>query len=131
MLEWSAKLSVGIESIDLQHHYFIDLLNRLSIELEGDDTEYQALLIDELASFARQHFVGEENIMYRLGFPGLEHHRECHQQLLEKLNGQVGLYLLGMLEAGEITSYLAKWLVQHIVQEDQKISAFISKTKNA
>lgn len=131
MLKWDPKLSVGVESIDLQHHYLIDLIERLSHELEGDDAEYQAALIDELAGFTKQHFIGEENIMYRLGYPGLEQHRECHQQLLEKLNGQIGLYLLDMIEAAEIVSYLTKWFGQHVVQEDQKISAFIAKAKTS
>ena len=131
MLKWDSKLSVGIESIDLQHHYLIDLISRLSLELEGGDTEYQAALIDELSSYTKQHFVGEENIMYRLGYPGLEKHRECHQQLLEALNGQIGLYLLDMLEAEEIISFLVKWLLLHMVQEDQKIAQFLAETKKS
>ena len=129
MLSWDDGFSIGIESIDLQHRYFIDLISRLSLELKGSDTAYQAKLIDELASYAKQHFISEENIMYRLGYPGLEKHSECHQELLERLNGRIGLYLLDMLEADEIIAYLSKWLVQHIVKEDKKLVKFISEAK--
>jgi len=130
MLLWNDNFSIGIEGIDLQHRYFIDLLNRLSLELKDSDAAYQAKLIDELASYAKQHFISEENIMYKLGYPGLKKHSEYHQELLEKLNGRIGLYLLDMLEPDEIISYLSKWLIQHIVQEDKVLAKFIAKAKS-
>ena len=55
MLKWKLKLSVGIEPLDLQHRYCIDLLNRISEELDGPDKEYQARLIDELYKFTQLH----------------------------------------------------------------------------
>jgi len=131
VLKWDQKLSVGVESMDLQHRYFIDLLNRLVLELEGSDTEYQVRLIDELSGYAKQHFISEENIMYKLSYPDLKEHTESHQLLLERLNGQIGLYLLGMLDAGEIAHYLSKWLAQHVVKEDRKFGDFIAEVKTS
>jgi len=127
MLEWDQKLSVGVENIDLQHRYFIDLIGRLSIELAGQDKDYQAKLIDELSSYTRQHFTAEENLMYKLGYPNLEQHRESHQNLLEQLHGQIGLYLLDMLEGEEIIGYLSKWLLQHMLKEDKQLGKFIAE----
>ncbi len=129
MLEWDQKLSVGVENIDLQHRYFIDLINRLSIELAGQDKDYQAKLIDELSGYTRQHFTAEENLMYKLGYPNLKEHCESHQNLLEKLHGQIGLYLLGMLEGDEIIGYLSTWLLQHILKEDRQLGQFIAEVK--
>ena len=127
MLESNKKLSVGIESIDLQHQYLVDLINRISLELKGSDTDYQASLIDELGGYARVHFTAEENLMYKLGYPDLENHRMLHQQLLEKLNGQIGLYLVGMLNPEEIVQYLSGWVVRHLLTEDKKIGEFAAK----
>jgi len=129
MLEWDQKLSVGVENIDLQHRYFIDLIGRLSIELAGQDKDYQAKLIDELSGYTRQHFTAEENLMYKLGYPNLEEHRESHQNLLEKLHGQIGLYLLDMLEGEEIIAYLSTWLLKHILKEDRQLGQFIAEVK--
>ncbi len=129
MLEWNQALSVGIEGIDLQHRYFVDLIGRLSVELEGKDPAYRTRLINELGSYAQLHFVCEENLMYKLGFPGLESHRKSHRALLEKLNGQIGLYLVGLLDAGEITDSLASWLVHHISTEDREIGVFVNQVE--
>ncbi len=130
MLEWNQKLSVGVESIDLQHRYLLDLINRLSIELEGHDSAYQARLIDELGSYARQHFTAEENFMYKLGYPGLEDHCKIHQDLLEKLHGQIGLYLMDMLDAEEIVKYVSAWAVRHVLTDDKKFGEFATKAKS-
>jgi len=125
MLKWKRKLSVGIEPIDLQHRYFVGLLNRISEELDGPDKEYQARLIDELYNFARLHFEGEENYMYKVGYPGLDEHRYKHLELLEKLHGQVGQYLVGLVEGQEIVDFLAEWFGCHLAQEDQRLANFV------
>ena len=125
MLKWKHKLSVGIEPIDLQHRYFIGLLNRISEELDGPDKEYQARLIDELYKFTQLHFQGEENYMYKIGYPGLDEHRCEHLELLEKLHGQVGQYLIELIEGKEIVCYLAEWFGRHLAQEDQALGDFV------
>ncbi len=129
VLDWNQTLSIGVEGIDLQHRYFVDLIHRLSIELEEGDAAYRARLINELGSYAQLHFTSEENFMYKLGFPDLEKHHKSHQALLQKLNGQIGLYLVDMLDAAEIIEYLSNWLVQHIQTEDRAFGVFAAQAK--
>jgi len=71
MLVWDQKWTVGVESIDLQHRCFVDLINRIYAEIESGDAVYQTRLINELGSYTQQHFTSEENIMHKLGFPGM------------------------------------------------------------
>ncbi|MCF6354184.1 MAG: hemerythrin family protein [Candidatus Polarisedimenticolaceae bacterium] len=125
MLAWDQKWSVGVEGIDLQHRYFIDLINRIYAETEARDTTHQTRLINELGSYTQQHFMSEENIMHKLGFPGMEKHCATHQELLERLNGQIGLYLVDMLNAAEIASNLADWLIPHVTTEDREFAGFV------
>ena len=33
-LDWKKEYDLGIEDIDFQHHYFLNLINRLSEELK-------------------------------------------------------------------------------------------------
>jgi len=129
MLKWKRKLSVGIEPLDLQHRYFIGLLNRISEELDGPDKEYQSRLIDELYKFAQLHFEGEENYMYQIGYPDLEKHRQEHLKLLETLHGQMGQYLTDIIAGEEIISYLSEWFGRHLAQDDHELGAFVKQQK--
>jgi len=49
--------------------------------------------------------------------------------LLEKLHGQIGLYLVDMLDAGEIVSNLTSWLIPHVMIEDKEFARFIKQVK--
>ncbi len=129
MLVWDHKWTLGVESIDLQHRCFIDLINRIHVETESEDATHQTRLINELGSHAQQHFMSEENIMHKVDFPGMEKHCESHQELLGQLNGQIGLYLVDMLDAEEIVSYLTGWLISHVMTEDKEFSSFIKQAK--
>jgi len=122
-------MSVEIESLDLQHRYFIGLINRIAEELDGPDKEYQARLIDELYKFTKMHFESEENYMYKIRYPHLDEHHQQHLQLLEKLHGKMGLYLTDMLDGEEIIVYLSGWFGRHLAQADQQLAEFVTKSK--
>ena len=128
MIKWSERHCVGVESIDLQHRYFIDLINRLSCELEHpDDREYQRMLLDELCQFAQIHFISEENIMHKLRYPHMAEHRDKHVELLDKLSGQIGMYSVGLMAPAEVVCYLTTWFATHLVKEDKQLADFILK----
>jgi hemerythrin len=123
---WKPEYETGVEEIDLQHHYFVDLINRLSRLLsKTEDKAYQARLLSELTKYAQFHFVSEENIMYSIGYDGLEVHKNLHFDLLNTLNAKIGLFQQDMAEADEVVGFLKEWFVMHTIGEDMKISAFL------
>ena len=66
-LEWESNFETGVEYIDMQHRYFVDLINRIRKNYkETDDDVYQKKLIDELKKYADFHFTSEENILIAL-----------------------------------------------------------------
>ena len=76
-IEWLTKYEIGIEDIDLQHHFFFNLINRLAGELtRSDDLNYQNALVSELNAYARFHFISEENMMFRVGYPESVNHKK-------------------------------------------------------
>jgi hemerythrin len=45
-LHWSIRFETGNETVDLQHRYFVDLVNRLAVELQAsDDRAYRARIL--------------------------------------------------------------------------------------
>lgn len=92
---WSADYELGIEDIDLQHHFFFNLINRLARELlHTDDMQYRAELINELNAYAKFHFISEENMMRKSAYPHILHHQHLHVELIEQLSTRGSMLLL-------------------------------------
>ncbi len=57
-LEWESGFETGNEYVDLQHRYFVDLINRVRINFrETNDAVYKEKLISELRKYADFHFL--------------------------------------------------------------------------
>lgn len=130
-IHWSHEFELGIEDIDIQHHFFVNLINRLIDELARPDvTAYRAALISELNAYARFHFISEENLMARAGYPHLDEHRDHHFQLIEQLSAKQNRLMLNdsAEEAEAIIRFLMEWFVNHTTREDRR---FVDFTANA
>lgn len=127
LLHWDARYLTGIEEVDFQHHYFLDLINRLSQELKStEDLHYRQRLIAELVKYAEFHFLSEENLMMRDGYPGLAVHHGLHLQLVEELSSRS---VEQSLE--ELLDFLVRWFTHHTVEEDGKYGRFVAARRGA
>ena len=121
-LHWKADYETEVREIDLQHRFFMDLINRMHEELQASaDQDYRDRLFQELSNYARFHFISEENLMFKFGYPDLERHRQMHRHLIDELSwrAQEKSY-----EA--IFEFLVRWFVAHTVDEDARIGRFLS-----
>lgn len=127
-VNWDDSLSVGIDSIDEQHHYLIDLINDLyEVISNKSGVREVARLIKATDAYARVHFRAEEQMMEYYGYPGIrqqvqQHHsfeariREFYQELHD--NPLVAQY--------DVLAYLRTWLIQHILVEDAKLRTLVT-----
>ena len=84
-LEWESNFETGNETVDLQHRYFVDLINRVGENFrETDDADYKAKRISELGKDADFHFTSEENIATSCNLPGVSGHHLRHAELVEE-----------------------------------------------
>ncbi len=126
LIDWSDELSVGIQEIDDQHQFLVELLNKLhrAIHQRQGTAAAQAILV-ELADYTRIHFAVEESLMRILGYPGYADHKQQHDHLIEEIGE-----LQEKLESGkksitfELLHFLRIWLTRHIMEEDQQYSPF-------
>ena len=124
-IRWKSDFETGVEEIDLQHHYFADLINRLSRLLSStDDKAFEARLLNELIKYAQFHFVSEENLMYLMHYEGLQEHKKLHFDLLNMLNAKIGMFQQEMVGSDEVVGFLQEWFVMHTLVEDKKLAAF-------
>jgi hemerythrin len=120
-LLWDAQYETQVAEIDLQHQYFLHLINRLASELlTSKDDKYRSRLLDELCRYAAFHFVSEENLMLKFNYPDLEAHRKLHLSLLDRLSSHS---IKDSVE--ELLDFLVDWFVQHTIHEDHRIGEFL------
>ena len=127
-IDWDKKYELGIEDIDFQHHYFLNLINRMAEELaQSDDMAYRTAVISELNAYARFHFISEENLMTRAGYPGVERHRKHHRDLLDELSSRQSE--LGIRKsndaADKVIDFLINWFLSHTAEEDRRFAEYL------
>jgi hemerythrin len=122
-LRWQAAYDTAIEEIDLQHRYFLALINRLNGELQDcRDAGYRLRLFDEIARYAAFHFVSEENLMIKFGYPALERHQELHRGLLDQLS-----WRMRAASHETLLEFLLEWFIHHTVEEDRQIGEHVRR----
>ena len=120
-LEWESEFETGNEYVDLQHRFFVDLLNRVGINFrETDDAAYTEKLISELRKYADFHFTSEENIATSCNLQGVSAHHQRHLELLEDFNHHAEDLNKGLITVDQFLGFLTDWFVGHTVYEDQK-----------
>ena len=128
LIEWSAKYELGIEEIDLQHHYFLSLINRVLGDLVTmEDPAYRQGVFKELSLYAHFHFVSEENMMFRAAYPQLAQHKRHHDQLIDRLNVNKLEFEKDRVEAEELVEFLQQWFLHHTLKEDKKFANFMTQ----
>lgn len=121
-LEWAKEFEIGNEYVDIQHRYFLDLINRIGKAFkESDDDAYKRKLWIELYKYADFHFTSEENIAIFHGLQGVEEHHQLHLDLLEDLNQYEKNLDIGLKTIDEFLEFITDWFLVHTIHEDRKL----------
>ena len=121
-LVWKEEYSIGHFQTDHEHKELISLANKvisLSNTEENRDKIHGAL--KALRDYTVIHFRNEESYMERNGYQDIENHKVCHAELIERVNEVITQNTdLEDLVHG-LKRLMVVWVIEHIVQEDQKI----------
>ncbi|WP_018294135.1 bacteriohemerythrin [Mariprofundus ferrooxydans] len=133
-LEWSDKLSVGIDDIDAQHRHFIELINGLNRAIldRMDITEIRRrmqLILDDAA----QHFAHEEALFAAWHYPDADEHAKYHRQATTAFMRIMTRLSDNHTESEWIEAGLKvkQLLVAHLVTEDMKYRDYFKAHKQA
>ena len=123
---WSPNLSVGIEVLDSDHQTLIEVLNRLDAEVgRGAAHDRIAGILDELIADTEAHFRREEEIMAREDYPDAEHHGLIHKALIDEIEEFRQRFAAGMEIGPEITEFIKRWLIGHIMESDKHLGGYL------
>lgn len=129
-LEWSEEYRLGISGIDRQHYHLFEIVaDIVALDAATSTKEDIKAILGELSSYMREHFSDEEAYMKRIGFPGFEHHRKLHADIIEFVNTSItGAPTLAMIQT-KLKFIIKKALIDHIVHEDMKIKRYAASIK--
>jgi len=126
-IDWMDEYSVGIESIDEQHKKLINLINTLQTIVDyttSEESERECLAA--VVDYTKTHFVYEEELMRKYGYPDFEAHKAQHQKMIDKVNDLLAAYEKNPKSAmKDALDFLKQWLIRHINGTDKQYSEFL------
>jgi hemerythrin len=127
-LQWTPRLSVGIEKIDAQHRELIDRVNALLAGLSlHKGKEALEPTVRFLREYTVEHFGDETRLMKAAGYPKLEAHLALHAAFVKDFDA-----LAGAIAKEGATSHLTikasnllcDWLRDHIAGADKEFGTY-------
>jgi len=120
VFEWSPVYETGVESIDTQHRYLMNMVNDMFAAVVLDNGEAVIdMMLDRLVKYTRRHFAFEEALLRRGGDPGYDEHCAKHRELLGEVEELAARRGNGSQHVDEDTlDLLCDWLTCHIRDED-------------
>lgn len=130
---WDDAYKVGHEMIDSQHRRLFELADvlfcLLGTDAEQDRNHVEAVILD-CAEYVLFHFSNEERLMGEIGYDQAEHHFKLHHDFNGYISELIGDFTDGKdIDLGKLYSYIANWLVQHIITEDKKLAEYIATSQ--
>jgi len=131
---WDSSYNVGIDSVDKQHKHLIYLTNSLYNACLDDKAELDTAfkeVMKELVEYVSFHFKDEERIMEEVNYPGLQEHKQIHQQFIKKILAAVDDYQKGkQFVPNSFVRFLRDWLFNHILVNDKEMAKYYFSVKN-
>lgn len=131
-IEWADSMATGIATIDKQHRYLIETLQKANKKLLGvQDNALLREITKALLSYALTHFETEEELMQRYGYQEarpdeasdhVAQHRDFSRQVVA---------ISDRLREGrevsnaEVLAFLNHWLRDHVLGVDQLLGEFL------
>ncbi|NMP32361.1 hemerythrin family protein [Thalassotalea sp. M1531] len=118
---WKDEFCIGIDEIDKQHQYLVQLINQIAIAInQKAEIAFIQSIYEQLVEYTQYHFNEEEKYFIRLTRADKLLHQLQHSHFIEELKSyrHQGLENIDM---NNILFFLTDWLLNHILGEDRKI----------
>lgn len=137
LIVWDSKFAIGIEIIDQQHMFLIELcskLNKAILEKNESEEIWRAHMLEALKScveYVKVHFSDEENIMKKYNYPNYKEHKSRHDEFTMKVITTSGKFpTMNRTEALRFVRFLYDWILSHVAHEDKQIAVYLQSLKN-
>lgn len=125
-MPWSKEFEIGIDQIDEQHHWLVDLTNQLHEEVTKAEPDREVIgeILVGLVDYTYNHFIVEEELFQRYEYPETDAHKAEHN----KFTKEAAELLIKHEDGAEVTTealdFLKDWLKHHILKVDKGYVTF-------
>jgi hemerythrin-like metal-binding protein len=122
LIEWSEKLTLGVERMDATHQQFVEQLNAL----HAAPPDAFSALLDRLIEHTVEHFEQERGWMSAINFPPMHCHVHEHDGVLGIMREVRRMVGEGKVAVGKVlTKELAPWFENHAATMDATLAYFL------
>ncbi len=129
------SLRTGIQIIDEQHQILINMINEANDRLEENSgRDVLDEIVRNLMSYALYHFDTEEELMVENTYDheGQEAHFREHRAFSETVSRvQQDISQGKLISREDLLSFLNGWLVNHILNTDQRLGRFLTPPRSS
>lgn len=133
LIEWTSKLSVGVDLIDAQHQEIFKRINALVEAMKGGQGQAMVPgLLDFLEDYVKEHFAEEEELMLKNLYPGFEPHKGEHAEFVRdiaRLRAQFTTEGATPAFTVAFNNRVCVWIISHIMRSDLAMATYLSKRK--
>lgn len=124
---WSKELELGFQLIDTQHRWLVETTNALHDELSKGEPEPAMVgqLLEGLVDYTMNHFIAEEELFQRHGYPETDAHREEHNRFTATAYSLLERHERGEKVGIAVLDFLKQWLLNHILVSDRAYAPFL------
>lgn len=127
-LTWRDEFTLGVPSIDDQHHELVDAMNRLVPSLRAGDGCGCGRTLAFLDDYARQHFGMEAGLMSRHGYPFMAEHLREHDNFvgfLRRLTDEISEGRPHVFLVMRAQVFLMDWFANHSTGTDRHLARWL------
>jgi hemerythrin len=127
-MPWSSTLELGIAKIDEQHRWLVDRINAMHDEIGKSAPDHGVIgdILESLVDYTMNHFIVEEEMFKRHGYPQIGQHLDEHNGFTGKIIQLLDAYQDGTANVGnEMMTLLKDWLTHHILVVDKSYVPFL------
>jgi len=131
--KWDEKYCTNIQEFDADHKKLISLFNKVYDKVfQCKDIDAERELTDEtlneLGDYVREHFMAEEKLMLKFGYPKYEEHKQKHDDFIKEVNKLIDQHIQGEVALSFSMFVLVKdWITHHILMMDKEYGRFFNE----
>ena len=124
---WSERNELGIRVIDEQHHGIVITINTLHRFIqEGQGSSGIGPTLNALRQYTKTHFLTEENLFRRAGYPDHKAHMALHRTLMDRTI-EIAEHPDTLDQPELVLKFLKDWWLNHIGGEDVKYAPYVKR----
>ncbi len=129
---WSSSLEIGVKAIDAEHKHLIEFIHlvRAASEKQRSTLNSNKKFLNDLKILFMAHFEKEEDLMFQIGYPGVNAHMILHSAM----QGDFDTRILETEQTGDVEcalSFVATWIIDHMATADTSLAGFIQQKRDA